>query len=54
MKSPRNVLLLGPGYVGGVVLDNLLAAGHAVTVLVRRAEQVPAVSRSGELWCKAI
>ena len=39
MAPHRSVLLIGVGYVGQNVLDELLAAKHPVTTFVRRPEQ---------------
>ena len=39
MTSPKSVLLIGPGFLGLNVLDNLIHAGYPVTVMVRRESQ---------------
>lgn len=38
MAPGRNVFLVGPGYIGGEVLEVLSGAGYSVTTLVRRRE----------------
>ncbi|KAK6418080.1 hypothetical protein LTR95_017242 [Oleoguttula sp. CCFEE 5521] len=43
----KNVFLIGPGYIGLTVLDNLLNDGYEVTVLVRRQEAADELSKSG-------
>jgi nucleoside-diphosphate-sugar epimerase len=47
MASPRSVFLLGAGYVGRHVIDNLLAAGHPVTTLVRNKELANTLEKTG-------
>ncbi|OQO02588.1 hypothetical protein B0A48_12116 [Cryoendolithus antarcticus] len=43
----KKVFLVGPGYIGLTVLDNLLNDGYEVTVLVRRREAADDLSKSG-------
>ncbi|KEF52325.1 uncharacterized protein A1O9_11565 [Exophiala aquamarina CBS 119918] len=38
MTTPKNVFLIGAGFIGGEVLELLLEAKYSVTVLVRREE----------------
>lgn len=47
MTSPRSVFLLGAGYIGQNVLDQLLAAKYQVTTLVRRPEQASVFEKAG-------
>jgi nucleoside-diphosphate-sugar epimerase len=47
MTSPQSVFLLGPGYVGQHVIENLLAAGHAVTTLVRNEVLAATLDKAG-------
>jgi nucleoside-diphosphate-sugar epimerase len=47
MASPRTVFLLGAGYIGHNILDQLLAAGYPVTVLVRQPSQASSFEKSG-------
>ena len=48
MASPsQSVFLVGVGYIGQNVLDQLLAAKHPVTVLVRRPEQASIFEQAG-------
>ena len=47
MSPPQSVFLLGAGYIGQPVVDNLLAAGHTVTTLVRNEERAAALEKAG-------
>jgi nucleoside-diphosphate-sugar epimerase len=47
MASPSSVFLVGIGYIGQNVLDELLAAKHPVTALVRRPEQASELEKIG-------
>lgn len=47
MPSPQSVFLVGAGYIGRNVLDQLLAAKHPVTTLVRRPEQASCLEGVG-------
>jgi nucleoside-diphosphate-sugar epimerase len=47
MASPQNVFLVGPGYIGRAILDQLLAAGYLVTTLVRKPEQAILFENAG-------
>lgn len=47
MSTSRSVFLIGAGYIGLNVLDELLAAGYRVTVLVRRPEQASHLEKAG-------
>jgi nucleoside-diphosphate-sugar epimerase len=47
MSSLQSVFLVGPGYIGQGILDQLLAAKHPVTTLVRRSEQASIFEKAG-------
>lgn len=47
MSSPPSVFLVGAGYIGQNVLDELLAAKYPVTTLVRRPEQATLFEKAG-------
>jgi nucleoside-diphosphate-sugar epimerase len=47
MASPQSIFLVGAGYIGHNVLDELLAAKRAVTVFVRRPEQAALFEKAG-------
>ncbi|CRG83588.1 hypothetical protein PISL3812_00941 [Talaromyces islandicus] len=47
MASSSSVFLVGTGYIGRNVLDELLSAKHPVTALVRRPEQVSEMEKLG-------
>lgn len=47
MASPSSVFLIGAGYIGQNVLDELLAANYPVTVLARRPEQASRFRKPG-------
>lgn len=47
MTSKPSVFLVGAGYIGQNVLDELLSAKHPVTVLVRRTEQASILESQG-------
>ncbi|OQD88766.1 hypothetical protein PENANT_c003G04486 [Penicillium antarcticum] len=44
---PFSVFLIGPGFIGGELLDHLLEEGYAVTALVRRHYAVAEFTRLG-------
>lgn len=44
---PKEVFLIGPGYIGLNVLDNLLEHGYSITVLVRRQNAADELAKSG-------
>lgn len=43
----KKLLLIGPGYIGLTVLDNLLQDGYEVTALVRRQEAADGLAKAG-------
>ncbi|MCK9932449.1 NAD(P)-dependent oxidoreductase [Frankia sp. Mgl5] len=45
---------VGPGRMGRPILDRLTAAGHDVTVLVRRPEARPAAEADGLRWAATV
>ena len=45
--APRSVFLVGAGYIGQNILDQLLAAKYSVTVLIRRPEQASLFEKAG-------
>ena len=47
MASAQNIFLIGAGYIGRNVLDQLLAAEYQVTVLIRRPEQASLFENDG-------
>jgi nucleoside-diphosphate-sugar epimerase len=47
MSALQSVFLLGPGFVGQHVLDNLVAAGHRVTTMVRNPDAATTMSKTG-------
>ncbi|KAI9695128.1 MAG: hypothetical protein M1820_008896 [Bogoriella megaspora] len=47
MASPPSVFLLGAGYIGQNVLDELPTTNHPVTTLVRRPEQATVLEQAG-------
>lgn len=47
MAATQSVFLAGAGYIGQHILDQLLAAGYSVTVLIRRPEQASVFENAG-------
>ncbi|CAO2648706.1 Nn.00g096550.m01.CDS01 [Neocucurbitaria sp. VM-36] len=47
MASQRNVFLIGAGFIGGEILDLLVAQGYNVTALVRREAQAAELKTLG-------
>ena len=47
MTSPQSVFLLGAGYVGQHIIDNLVAAEHPVTTLVRNKDLAATLEKAG-------
>lgn len=47
MSAKQSVFLLGPGYIGLQVLNNLIAAGHPTTVLMRSKERGAELEKKG-------
>jgi nucleoside-diphosphate-sugar epimerase len=47
MASNRKVFLIGPGFIGGQVLDHLVAEGYDVTTMARREAAKPGLEQAG-------
>jgi nucleoside-diphosphate-sugar epimerase len=47
MSSGKSVFIVGPGFIGWNVLDNLVNEGYSVTALVRRPEHANDIRNSG-------
>ncbi|KAI9641309.1 hypothetical protein NHQ30_010111 [Ciborinia camelliae] len=47
MSSGKQVFLIGPGFIGGEILDILLQEGYQITVLARRQEAAEALESLG-------
>lgn len=47
MSSKGTVLIIGPGFIGGEVLDLLVAESYKVTGFVRRHEHAEQIKKAG-------
>lgn len=52
MASGKSVFIVGPGFIGWNVLDNLVSEGYKISGLVRRDEHAKGIEKSGAMAIK--